>query len=626
MKFVEKHFTKHHLFHAPHKWFFSLLLSPIHAGEMRYKKHYHLTYVHAKKLFIFDLLLLLSAVGLIGLTIFWFTYNPTITELVSLEITPSTHVVTSTPGRFISGDHVTFYFTYHNQSETTLKDASLSVRLPSGFIFESADPQEQFASTTYTFTLNDIAPGGSGEITITGILIASLQTEEHVTATLSYRQPERNATELKVARYIVTMRGSTLEPKLEAPEKILGSGTAPVTLTLTNTYHHVLNSISVPLTPTSTLIFQTQEASKGNVENGQWNIAELQPGETAELTGTLVARIPDSVSTIQISFIPTILVRDTWLAQTPASHTFTVAHPSVTLSANWKKEQLVISPGQTVVLETIIKNSGEIGLEDATLSIPLPAGIVSMTGLGKLNKGTYVQGSWVITKAHYPALANILPGQSTTIPLSIPIASFPQGEKNLTLAPNARLEANVAGVLADASFVKTYTTPTLSIGTALRLSPQLRYFTNEGDQLGRGPLPPLVGKETKYWALIQVENTTSDVLDLSLTAKLAPIVTCVDKTSVTAGKDIVYNPNTKTVTWTVKTMPAHTKTGVFFQICFTPAPEHVGSTPTLISSMTLNGFDTFINQPVSQSAGALNTSLPTDTLAQKKGVAVENIE
>ena len=55
MKFFEEHLTIHHFFHAPHKWFLALLISPIHAAEMHYKRNYHLRFAHARKLFLFDI-------------------------------------------------------------------------------------------------------------------------------------------------------------------------------------------------------------------------------------------------------------------------------------------------------------------------------------------------------------------------------------------------------------------------------------------------------------------------------------------------------------------------------------------------------------------------------------------
>ena len=86
MLFVTQHLTRHHFFHAPHKWFLALLISPIHFAEIHYKKKYHLNFKHAKKLFAFDMILLSSIIVLIIATSFWFFYNPNIVDQINLSI------------------------------------------------------------------------------------------------------------------------------------------------------------------------------------------------------------------------------------------------------------------------------------------------------------------------------------------------------------------------------------------------------------------------------------------------------------------------------------------------------------------------------------------------------------
>ena len=105
MKYVTEHLTKHHLIHAPHKWFLAFLCSPIHWLEIYYKKRYHLNFTHARKLFLFDMMLLSLIVVLIGSTIIWFNYDPTIDELVYVSIKPS-------QDKMISGDYVSFEINY----------------------------------------------------------------------------------------------------------------------------------------------------------------------------------------------------------------------------------------------------------------------------------------------------------------------------------------------------------------------------------------------------------------------------------------------------------------------------------------------------------------------------------
>ena len=98
MKLQNTHSEKNHLFKKPHKWFLRLLSSPIRFAELHYKKKYHLRFRHARKLFIFDIALLIIIILTACTTIFWLSYDPSITKLVYLSIEPSSD-------RIISGEY-----------------------------------------------------------------------------------------------------------------------------------------------------------------------------------------------------------------------------------------------------------------------------------------------------------------------------------------------------------------------------------------------------------------------------------------------------------------------------------------------------------------------------------------
>ncbi|MFZ2978213.1 MAG: hypothetical protein WA057_00915, partial [Candidatus Magasanikiibacteriota bacterium] len=165
--------------------------------------------------------------------------------------------------------------------------------------------------------------------------------------------------------------------------------------------------------------------------------------------------------------------------------------------------------------------------------------------------------------------------------------------------------------------------PAIKIGTNLLLNPEIRYFTNEGDQLGRGPLPPQVDKETKYWALINLTNGASKLSNVNLSVQLPNYIVWTGKTSVTNGSDIKYNPKNNIASWSTNSLSAHENAGIYFELSLTPTIEMRGSSPILVQNMTITGQDTFIDETVSQKYGSLDTSLPDDKIGQIKGLKIE---
>ena len=228
MKFVEKHLNKHHLFHAPHRWFFAFLSSPIHFSEMHYKRKYHLTFRHAKKLFVFDMALLLGAIALLGSSLFFFLYDPTITDLVHVEITGPTE-------RIKSGEVAQYRVLYKNNSEVKMQDITLTFETPEGFVLyegESSITQQELDSGKM---IDELAPGARGEIAFSGRFFGIPDEPYTIAAHLTYTQEQRSKSEVVARKNIAIVRDSVLDFSVDLPNIILGNGQSTMTMSITNT-------------------------------------------------------------------------------------------------------------------------------------------------------------------------------------------------------------------------------------------------------------------------------------------------------------------------------------------------------------------------------------------------------
>ena len=162
----------------------------------------------------------------------------------------------------------------------------------------------------------------------------------------------------------------------------------------------------------------------------------------------------------------------------------------------------------------------------------------------------------------------------------------------------------------------------MQVGTSMNISAESRYYTAEGDQLGRGPLPPEVGKETKYWALVTISNSTSVVGNPQFRAVLPPPVTWTGRSSVSHGSDLSYSETTRTVSWSHNALGRNQATGLYMELAYTPSPSDVGKSLPLLEQITITGTDAYIDTPLRASAANIDTSLSTDTRAQQRGVLV----
>ena len=154
-----------------------------------------------------------------------------------------------------------------------------------------------------------------------------------------------------------------------------------------------------------------------------------------------------------------------------------------------------------------------------------------------------------------------------------------------------------------------------------------RYYTEEGDQLGFGPLPPAVGKTTRYWIFWSVDNNLNDVSGVSASAVLPPNVSWTGKISVSLGQ-LNYDSAKRVVSWQAGDISHYAgeispKQGAAFEVALTPTTEQIGSEPTLLGQIKIYGKDNFTDQFLENQGSDLTTNLIYDSLAGGKGKVVK---
>lgn len=547
-----------------------------------------------------------------GAFLFWSTYNPTVTDLVYITITPS-------QSRILSGEYVTYTITYKNNSPVRLTNASLILELPEGFILDKAEPSD-FDQAESTLTLDSVEPKEEGIISLSGWFYGTPALEDHIEVQLSYKQDGKKHTETKTSPHIAFLRGSVLEMKADVREQVIEGARVPVSLMLTNNGDEVLRDISFSLKQFAELgTLEDLEATKGLVDQISWTFGELRPEESVKFTGTLHIGEFLSEDSYTLGLAPTLMVRGKTITQTTVQKHITVARPDARVQATWDEGTSSLKPGEMGRLTVRIVNNGTITLDTGVLEVPLPGSVVNMRESARINGGT-LSGSTLVMKKN-SNLQTIPPGESRVVVVLLPISSAPDGGTDILLRPTVRFKGHIS-IAPDVVIDRVATAGALKVGTQVTLSGEVRYYTAEGDQLGRGPLPPVVGKETKYAALFTIRNTTSNVGQTVFTAKLPSHAVWTGKTSVTQGTAPTYSASTRTVKWNVGTIAPHATAGIFFELSLTPVESQINTTPSMVINADISGTDTYLGYTLNRSLSSLDTSLVTDPIGKAKGVMV----
>lgn len=615
MKYVAKHLTRHHFFHAPHRWFFALLLSPIHAAELHYQKRYHLQFAHARKLFLFDLSLVALIIGLAGLTAYWFWYDPTITEKIALHVRANNEVNNTEAGRIRSGEKITFAINYVNNSDQELNATELHVRLPQNFILQSTTGAN-FNTSTQTFAIGRVLRNASQTLYATGIFYGTPNTDEHVVAELHYTPNLRTQPESKLAALVTNLRDSVLQTTFDLPLRLPARSNTKTNLTLHNTHNYDLPEIFVPFV-TGTVSMSDVHSEIGTINNAGWRIPGLKPNEKATLDFTLNTNIPSQINTATVRITPFIFPNGISIAQQTVEKNWTVARPEINITSAWENQ--AAPAGSNQKLTVTLRNRGTESIQNITVTIPLGANVDTARWSAN-NSGRISTGAAVLTRAHDARLTELNPGQEIAFTFFVPIKNFPTGAANAKLVLPIRLHAQIVGITSE--FDTEAFTAELSLGTALRVSGEARYYTAEGDQLGRGPLPPQVGKQTKYAVLLRAVNSVGDAENVRLTATLPGGIEWTGKTSVSRGQEITYDANTRRLSWTARSFPALTELSAFIEVGFTPTETQRGQTVPLLQNIVVEGTDATLNQSLRATAPTLTSALSADSMAQNASTAV----
>jgi len=206
------------------------------------------------------------------------------------------------------------------------------------------------------------------------------------------------------------------------------------------------------------------------------------------------------------------------------------------------QENLIVNPGEDLKYTLFYRNNSDITLFDVAVRVNLEGAILDFERVD-LDKGVARDGSVIWTKDQIPEFAELPAGASGELKFKIGTSKIVEPAKVLKFGGILKSWVDwsykIKSVFGEsANFTGEFLEN--KINSDLTAQVLARYFSPEGDQLGRGPLPPEVGEVTKYWIFLSVDNNLNDVSDVSVMAYLPPNVEWTKAMSVSLG-NLSYN-------------------------------------------------------------------------------------
>lgn len=157
-----------------------------------------------------------------------------------------------------------------------------------------------------------------------------------------------------------------------------------------------------------------------------------------------------------------------------------------------------------------------------------------------------------------------------------------------------------------------------TITAPLSLEASIRYFAASGDQLGVGPLPPVVGQSTRYWLQWRLAPRSDELKAITIKAVLPTGVHWTGNSALPVGGTVSEEGGL--LVYKLESLPAQTDGIAAIELEFTPVAAMRGVTPYLLNTSEATATDARTFETVATTHPALDTSLPEDERAKGHGL------
>ncbi|MFA5030470.1 MAG: hypothetical protein WC495_02705 [Patescibacteria group bacterium] len=533
----------------------------------------------------------------------------------------------STSEQASSGEVISLTVDYVNNESIGLRDVELIMQFPEGFTFQSSTPQN---TAPNTWLIGDIDAHGGGKIFIKGQLIGDVGAVKNFSGTLNYTPMNFNYGFKAETSVSVTVDTSALSLEVDSPLRVVSEKDFETKVTYTNTSEEAVDGLRVLLIPPEKFSLDT---STPEADDNMWNVESLDSNETGTIsfTGSLAGAVGDQAQfQVKIGFVNS---QGVFTPQTEKTFLVLLIKAGMTLEVKSTTGQGTYADwGQSITYDVTYTNDGDLQLENVELTLQLDAetsagvdaDLIDWDSVSSADSGIIKDKTIVWTKSEVEALGLIKPGDAGSFTLVIPLVSIApvveDADEQFHIL--TKLTAVDSAHPDDPSTSEVQET---RIATTVDLAAEARYYSDSAVEVGSGPLPPEVGSKTTYKIFWRITNTSNDISDVVVNAKLPSGISWVGDAVISAGDPATYNPQTREVSWKINRIPAGAgvvfpKLEASFSVSVTPTAEQEGQGLVLLNKSTLVATDAYVDAERGDEESVLTSDLSTDTYARGQGI------
>lgn len=521
-----------------------------------------------------------------------------------------------------SGEPVSYTFAYENTGSVPIASLIMKLNVPDSFHVLSSIPEPDKGEE---WTIGSLSAGSDGAIIIEGVFLSEVPSSQRLQALFTYKPANFSSDFQDIATHKVEVTDSVIALSLTGPEKALAGDVSEYIVNVQNTGKEPVYNLRVtPTLPQDFTISQSDPAMLS--EETYWSIDTLEAGELTAIT--LKGSFTSTASGEQKLSATVGFVDDELFLQQATQEVVTdVLGGSVAFSVivNGSNQNQNAQLGETLRVSLNFENASKETVENLSVEMELETdeGEVPIDwGSANVSNGSRSGNTLTWNAGAVESLKILEPEESSVLDIALPIFSELDSSDgdNFTIRVTLTLEK-----IGDVTSTRTLeATPiTISLNSDVDVNAQARYYSESGNKIGSGSLPPTVGQTTSYRVYWNVSNTLHTLSGIKLSTTIPQDVTWLDSTDTDIGT-VSYNSTTRLVNWTISKMPVEVPhAGAWFDIAINPDDDDVGRFVKLINTTSFEAKDTVTNESLSESLSELTTELPDDAFAAGEGVVVD---
>jgi hypothetical protein len=529
------------------------------------------------------------------------------------------------PERVSSGEPMAYDISYNNTSGLILSDVRLEVILPNSFVITESVPP---ASGINSWSLGTLNPGDSGRLSISGYLVAPVDSANVIVARLNYT-PSNFSSEFKKevsANTVMANLGFLIS--LDYLNTVLVEKNNELKLNLSNFKDNYLSDLYLQIEASDNLKINKSEfepypdyedLSFSSLNEKRWLISGL-PFESVDrfsfpINLTFLEKLSDSED-LHFSLIKKEAdAKELILWERSISLEAVKSDLNLSLTLNEQKTDQAVDFSSSLDYSLEYTNNGEATLYDLVLMAVVKGNYIEWSSLRDPLGGSVASNAIVWTKEHLPVLAELAPGESGKINFSLDVKDFSLADlsSDNSITSYAQYSFNNQEDV-DSEDNRSNTIITY-LNSDLSLTEKIVYFNEDNMPVGSGPLPPRVNEKTSLRVYWTVKNNLHDLEQTSVHMTLPTGVEWSDLANTNVG-NISYDNDSRVVTWKLGYLPLSVyRADAEFNISITPAESDRDKILVISSGSVVKAIDSVTKAEISRKIKAKTTRLEDDEIA-----------